>query len=409
MSIHTIGECFYQIRNGANIKQGVVDGGYPITRIETTANDKFNRDRMGYAGITDIKKYESYVLEDGDLLMSHINSVQYLGRTVLYEKQGDEKIIHGMNLLDMKANRDILKPAYARYYFYSRPFREQVGKITKKSVNQASFAVADLKKIKIKVPDLAVQEEVVEILNRLNCVIEERQQELQKMDELIRARFIELFGDPLIEDDRYPRVPLGSLAEVGSSKRIFEKEYVSEGIPFYRTKEIVELSKGNRITTELFITKERYDEIRSEYGVPQKGDLLISAVGTIGVIWIVDGKNDFYFKDGNLLRVSATEKFVPEYLKHLLEALISAYKSEMSSGTAYAALTISALKEMMVYDVPHAEQEQFAAFVEQTDKSKLLSGCRLFHSWAPENRDKPKHVGVPRRRTKVLRGCRRQQ
>ena len=61
---------------------------------------------------------------------------------------------------------------------------------------------------------------------------------------------------------------------------------------------------------------------------------------------------------------------LPEYLKHLLEALISAYKSEMSSGTAYAALTISALKEMMVYDVPHAEQEQFAAFVEQTDKSK---------------------------------------
>ena len=215
------------------------------------------------------------------------------------------------------------------------------------------------------------QEEIVATLGKIEAIVAARQRQLQKLDELVKARFIELFGDPLIEDDRYPRVPLGSLAEVGSSKRIFEKEYVSEGIPFYRTKEIVELSKGNRITTELFITKERYDEIRSEYGVPQKGDLLISAVGTIGVIWIVDGKNDFYFKDGNLLRVSATEKFVPEYLKHLLEALISAYKSEMSSGTAYAALTISALKEMMVYDVPHAEQEQFAAFVEQTDKSKV--------------------------------------
>ena len=200
-----------------------------------------------------------------------------------------------------------------------------------------------------------------------------------------QSRFIELFGDPLIEDDRYPRVSLGSLAEVGSSKRIFEKEYVSEGIPFYRTKEIVELSKGNRITTELFITKERYDEIRSEYGVPQKGDLLISAVGTIGVIWIVDGKNDFYFKDGNLLRVSATKKFVPEYLKHLLEALISAYKSEMSSGTAYAALTISALKEMMVYDVPHAKQEQFAAFVEQTDKSKYYSSLSFRYCQAAAN------------------------
>lgn len=225
--------------------------------------------------------------------------------------------------------------------------------------------------IEINVPSIAQQEQAAIQLETANAIIRFRKQQLQKLDELVKARFVELFGDPFIEDDRYPRVPLGSLAEVGSSKRIFEKEYVSEGIPFYRTKEIVELSKGNRITTELFITKERYDEIRSEYGVPQKGDLLISAVGTIGVIWIVDGKNDFYFKDGNLLRVSATEKFVPEYLKHLLEALISAYKSEMSSGTAYAALTISALKEMMVYDVPHAEQEQFATFVEQADKSKV--------------------------------------
>ena len=226
--------------------------------------------------------------------------------------------------------------------------------------------------IEINVPDMEQQMQAAENLERVSSIIRLRKQELQKLDDLIKARFVELFGDPLIGSGRYPKVPLGGLTEVGSSKRIFEKEYVSEGVSFYRTKEIVELSKGNRITTELFITKERYDEIRSEYGVPQKGDLLISAVGTIGVIWIVDGKNDFYYKDGNLLRVSATERFVPEYLKHLLEALIGAYKSEMSSGTAYAALTISALKEMMVYDVPYAEQKQFATFVTQTDKSKAV-------------------------------------
>lgn len=144
--IKSIGECFYQIQNGANIKQGEVDGGFPITRIETTANDKFNRDRMGYAGITDITQYESYVLEDGDLLMSHINSVQYLGRTVLYVKRPNETIIHGMNLLRLKANKDVIDPAYAKYYFNGHLFRSELGKITKKSVNQASFTVKDLKK-----------------------------------------------------------------------------------------------------------------------------------------------------------------------------------------------------------------------------------------------------------------------
>ena len=193
----TIDECFFQIQNGANIKQGVVDGGFPITRIETTANDKFNRDRMGYAGITDLDKYESYVLEDGDLLMSHINSVQYLGRTILYEKQDDETIIHGMNLLRLKARRDIINPAYARYCFYANPFRSQVANITKKSVNQASFAVNDLKKIKISVPDIEEQNIVVDKLDIIRKIIEQRYEELEQLDNLIKARFVEMFGIPI--------------------------------------------------------------------------------------------------------------------------------------------------------------------------------------------------------------------
>ena len=343
-----------------------------------------------------------------------ISSYSYDCECVLVAGNGDLNVKYYNGKFDAYQRTYIIEDnsngrLYLPYlYYFMNGYVEELRKLSIGGVIKY-IKLRNLTDALIELPDIETQKYIVSILSKIKELIDSRYQELKILENLIKARFIELFGDPLIEDDRYPRVPLGSLAEVGSSKRIFEKEYVSEGIPFYRTKEIVELSKGNRITTELFITKERYDEIRSEYGVPQKGDLLISAVGTIGVIWIVDGKNDFYFKDGNLLRVSATEKFVPEYLKHLLEALISAYKSEMSSGTAYAALTISALKEMMVYDVPHAEQEQFAAFVEQTDKSKLLSGCRLFHSWAPENRDKPKHVGVPQRKTKVLRGGRRQQ
>ena len=216
------------------------------------------------------------------------------------------------------------------------------------------------------------QQYVVSVLDRIIDIIDARTQQLTELDTLVKARFVEMFGDPLLDNARHPRVALGSVAEVGSSKRIFEKEYVSDGVPFYRTKEIVELSKGSKISTELFITRERYNEIRREYGVPQAGDLLISAVGTIGIIWIVDGKNDFYFKDGNLLRIGLSQNFNPIYLKVLLEALIGAYKQEMSSGTAYAALTISALKEMLVYEVPIKEQEQFSAFVTQVNQTKSV-------------------------------------
>ena len=260
---------------------------------------------------------------------------------------------------------------YNRYLFHflknSTKYLDSLGRgATFKEISKSI-----VENIEIPLPPLDEQRRIAAVLDKVSGLIAKRREQLDKLDELVKARFVEMFGDPLLDSGKYPKVPLGSLAEVGSSKRIFEKEYVSEGVPFYRTKEIVELSKGNRITTELFITRERYDGIRSEYGVPQTGDLLISAVGTIGAIWIVDGKTDFYFKDGNLLRVAASDKFVPVCLKYLLEALIGAYKLEMSSGTAYAALTITALKDLSVYDIPLAEQEKFAIFVKQVDKSKL--------------------------------------
>ena len=223
------------------------------------------------------------------------------------------------------------------------------------------------------IPDINFEQQhkCAENLEKIYGIIQNRRKELLALDDLIKARFVEMFGDPVSNPKGWDMVELGDLTGIGSSKRIFEKEYVSEGIPFYRTKEIVELSKGNSISTELYITEERFAEIKEQYGVPKAGDLLISAVGTIGIIWIVDGKNDFYFKDGNLIRVDSSDKFDSVYMKNLLENLIVEYKKQMSSGTAYAALTISGLTKMKVYDVPMELQNQFADFVRQVDKSKV--------------------------------------
>ena len=268
-------------------------------------------------------------------------------------------------------NYDIVDPLYLELSLHSpqamQYYKENLRGTT---ARRRSIPTDTLLALPLRLPSLEEQRKIAAVLDKVSGMIAKRRQQLDKLDEIVKAKFVEMFGDPLDEGCRYQKVPLGVVADVGSSKRIFEKEYVSSGVPFYRTKEIVELSKGHKITTELFITKERFTEICDEYGAPQKGDLLISAVGTIGVIWIVDGKNDFYFKDGNLLRVSVSNNFNPVYLKMLLETLIAAHKQKMSVGTAYAALTISMLKEMMVYLVPIDEQNQFAAFVKQTEKIK---------------------------------------
>ena len=117
--IKKLSDCFESIKNGANIKQERGAIGIPITRIETLSGGVFNRDRLGYANILSTEKYTSYILDDGDLLLSHINSKTYIGRTVVYNKLENEEIIHGMNLLRLKVIRKILSPYYAYYCFKS--------------------------------------------------------------------------------------------------------------------------------------------------------------------------------------------------------------------------------------------------------------------------------------------------
>jgi type I restriction enzyme S subunit len=94
---------------------------------------------------------------------------------------------------------------------------------------------------------------------------------------------------------------MDQLCEITSSKRIFAADYVSEGVPFYRGREVTEKYKGNLdVSTELFITEEKFVEFERKFGAPKLGDLLLTSVGTLGSVYVVKPGDRFYFKDGNL-------------------------------------------------------------------------------------------------------------
>ena len=371
----TIDECFFQIQNGANIKQGDVDGGFPITRIETTANDKFNRDRMGYAGITDISKYESYVLEDGDLLMSHINSVQYLGRTVLYVKEGDETIIHGMNLLRLKARRDIINPSYARYCFYGHSFRSKISNITKKSVNQASFAVKDLKQIEIEIPSLSEQDQIVKILDKLQNLIELKNNELSALDDLIRARFVEMFGDMYLNSKGWPEAKLESMADVVSgitkgrktkAEDLTEVPYmavsnVKDGYIDWTTVKTIEATQQEIEQYRLLAD----DVLMTEGGDPDK----------VGRGAIIKEPLENCIHQNHIFRVRLDESMIlPEFFAGYLQHQRSKryFLGCAKQTTGIASINMTQLRALPVLMPPLSKQEEFVLFKAQVDKSKLL-------------------------------------
>ncbi len=208
-----LGDAFIIIKNGKSIKQYGEDG-YPITRIETIADRYVDETRVGYASIYNLEEYKDYILQKGDILMSHINSVKHLAKTAIFNSKSI--LIHGMNLLCLRADKNIIDPYYGYYYLNSDVFLKQIPQITKNSVNQASFSITNLKKLKIPVPPIEIQKQIVEVLDEAQKLIDNRKKQIELLDDLIESIFYDMFGDPVKNDKGWEVKKLGKVSNIKS-------------------------------------------------------------------------------------------------------------------------------------------------------------------------------------------------
>jgi len=171
---------------------------------------------------------------------------------------------------------------------------------------------------------------------------------------------------------------LGEICEITSSKRIYQSEYVPYGVPFFRSKEIIELSEGRDISTELFICESRYKEIKERYGVPQCGDILLTSVGTLGIPYYIN-RQDFYFKDGNLTWFRNFKDNVNSKFLYLL--LKSPFGKEWilnhRIGSSQPALTIDILKSIKFSLPPLPEQRRIASLLSSYDELIEVNNRRI--------------------------------
>lgn len=226
--------------------------------------------------------------------------------------------------------------------------------------------------IRIALPSVDEQRYIADILKVCWETKIKQNRLLEYLNILVKSRFVEMFGDCVINSKGWKTRWLEEIAEVGSSKRVFVEELKEDGVPFYRGTEIGALAEGKRVTPELFITEKQYKELCETTGSPQNGDLLMPSICPDGRIWMVDTDKPFYFKDGRVLWIHAIDSsYNPVFLLYTLKDRIMTDYSSIASGTTFAELKIFALKKCRVFDVPIALQNQFAAFVTQIDKSKL--------------------------------------
>ena len=362
-----INDVFTLIRNGASIKQFENATGIPITRIETIANKKIDRNKLGYANITDKNKYEEFFLKDKDILMSHINSEKHLGKVALYNKNNNEDIIHGMNLLLLRANTNLLNPAYAKYYFETQFFLQQIKKITKKSVNQASFTITSLKNLTIPCPTLNEQNQIVNTLNMITNLIELHYQQLKKLDLLVKSRFIELFGDPVQNPMNW------------NKRKLFDLGFLGRGVSKHRPRNAPELlggkypliQTGDIANSELYI--KNFNNTYSEKGFKQsklwnKGTLCITIAANIAKTSILDFNACF---PDSVVGFIPNKMITNAIYIHYWFGFFQKILEEQAPVSAQKNINLKILGDLNVILPPIEPQNQFAKEVQAIDKSKL--------------------------------------
>ena len=228
-----------------------------------------------------------------------------------------------------------------------------------------------IKDFKLNMPSLKTQHKIASILGSLDDKIElnkKMNQTLEKMAGTIFKEWFEEFNFPDADDKAYKTnggimhsselgdIPDGwevknleSLSDIASSKRVFMSDYVEKGIPFYRSKEVILKSNGKNINNCLYISNKKYEEIKSKYDIPKKGEILLTSVGTLGIAYLIQDE-EFYFKDGNLtwfknFKYENANLYIYIWLKYA-----GGKKSldEITIGSTQKALTISALKNIKI-------------------------------------------------------------
>ncbi|WP_187115496.1 restriction endonuclease subunit S [Treponema pectinovorum] len=160
---------------------------------------------------------------------------------------------------------------------------------------------------------------------------------------------------------------LGEIVEVSSAKRVLQQDWKKSGIPFYRAREIAQLSNNEKVIDDLFITSQLYSELKLKYGVPIAGDLMVSAVGTIGKIYIVKDTDCFYYKDASVICFSKKEKNIDSlYLKFCCETdFLQEQMYSQSKGTTVDTITINKAQNYLIPLPPISEQKKIVDSVQK--------------------------------------------
>ena len=255
--------------------------------------------------------------------------------------------------------------SYAINYQKEQILRRVTGALIKHLSSNA------LKSVVIPIPPLEKQIDLVEKLDKISTLIAHRNLQLQKLNQLASSRFIEMFGDPIENPKGWKQSTIGKECFYIKDGPHKSPPYVEEGIPFISTRNVV-AGDGIDWQSAKYISEADYQEcIRKCH--PEKGDILYSKGGTTGIARLVETDRKF----ANWVHV-AVLKFGQQLNGKFFESMLNSkccylQSQRLTKGIANRDFVLSSIAQVIIIVPPIELQNEFAAFIEQLDKSKLAA------------------------------------
>lgn len=321
-----------------------------------------------YAGDFDVNA----VVKEGDLVIANTDitrDAEVVGAPMLLPKFQKEPVLISMDLSVLDADKKKTDNRFL-YYFLQTPIARNFMRDHSSGSTVLHLKTKDVPKLDISIPSLSEQKNIAEILGIVDKDILKTDEIIDATEKLKKGLVAKLFSDQI----RNKKYKVGEISEVTSSKRVMVADYVEEGVPFYRSTEIIKKSKNLPIDNTLYISTEKFNSFKERFGAPEAGDILITAVGTIGDVYLVQDET-FYFKDGNTVWVRKIKDFIlPEYLSMILAS--SFYREKLNSiagGSSQKALTIQKLENVEVPIPSIPEQERLVKILSAVDEKILVN------------------------------------
>ncbi|MGW6868148.1 restriction endonuclease subunit S [Streptomyces sp. NPDC054901] len=352
-----VNEVFTSIRNGMNVRQDKSAGGLPITRIETISKSIIDPTRVGYAGL-ERSDCEEWLLEEGDILFSHINSVEHIGKCAVYRGHPEE-LVHGMNLLRLRPNRALLNPEYAAYAIRTPAFRTRLMPFVNRAVNQASVSITNLKNVYIPTPSLKEQEQIVSCLEGVDALRSKRRQATSLLEDLAQSIFLDMFGDPFKNTNGFPVCKLDTLTDPSDRINygvVQPGSHEENGVALIRAGDLhpdgIDRSSLMRISPRIEASYTR-SRIKGN-------EILVSCVGAIGVVTIVDTRDIGANVARAVARVPVASDVDRQFLATYLRMdFVQRYFERELRTVAQPTLNIKQLKEAPVVLPPENLRAEF--------------------------------------------------